>query len=97
MTALALFKKPTAFLPVVMSAGALTILLVYVVRFGAERQTDEGTAAHLWQLLMAGQVPIILFFVGKWLRAAPRPASLVLALQVAAALAAALPVALLGF
>ena len=60
--------------------------------FGTARQADEGTAAHMWQLLMAGQLPIIAFFAIKWLPTEPRPTLLVLALQVSAALAAMFPV-----
>jgi hypothetical protein len=55
-------------------------------------EADEGTAAHLFQILMAGQLPIILFFAGKWLPRHPKQALEVLALQAAAALAAMAPV-----
>jgi hypothetical protein len=92
-----LLKRPSAFLPVAMSAAALTILVGYIVMFGTARQEDEGTAAHLWQLLMAGQVPIIGFFVIKWLPAEPRRALPILALQISAAVAAAFPVWYFGF
>ncbi|MGD0085502.1 MAG: hypothetical protein ABSC24_00060 [Verrucomicrobiota bacterium] len=95
MTFLTMFGKPSALLPVAMSFAALAIILVHVARFGAARETDEGGAAHLWQLLMAGQVPILAFFVIRWLPQAPRPALLMLALQVVAALAALAPVYLL--
>ena len=97
MTRFALLRKPSAFLPVAMSLAALATVLVYVVRFGVARQPDEGTSAHLWQLLMVAQVPIIAFFAVRWLPEAPRQALPVLALQVGAALAAAAPVFLLGF
>ena len=97
MTRFALLRKPSAFLPVAMSLAALATVLVYLVRFGVARQPDEGTSAHLWQLLMAAQVPIIAFFAVRWLPEAPRQALPVLALQVGAALAAAAPVLLLGF
>ena len=97
MTRFAMLRKPSAFLPVTMSLAALTTVLVYVVRFGVARQPDEGTAAHLWQLLMVAQVPIIAFFAVRWLPEAPKQALPVLALQVAAALAAAAPVFFLGF
>jgi hypothetical protein len=60
--------------------------------FGTARQADEGTAAHLWQLLMAGQVPFVAFFAVKWLPLEPRRALLILALQIGAALAAMFPV-----
>jgi hypothetical protein len=93
----ALFKRPSAFLPIAMSAAALALLVGYIVMFGTARQEDEGTAAHLWQLLMAGQVPIIGFFVIKWLPAEPRRALPILALQISAAVAAAFPVWYFGF
>jgi hypothetical protein len=92
-----LLKRPSAFLPVVMSAAALALLVGYILMFGTARQEDEGTAAHLWQLLMAGQVPIIGFFVLRWLPAEPRKALPVLALQISAAFAAAFPVWYFGF
>jgi len=93
----ALFKRPSAFLPIAMSAAALALLVGYIVMFGTARQEDEGTAAHLSQLLMAGQVPIIGFFVIKWLPAEPRKALPILALQISAAVAAAFPVWYFGF
>ena len=71
--------------------------LIPLAMFGTARQADEGTAAHLWQLLMAGQIPMIAFFAIKWLPRTPGPALLVLALQAIAGLAAAAPVFLLNF
>jgi hypothetical protein len=87
-----LLKRPSAFVPVAMSATALSIVLGYAVTFGVARQTDEGAAAHTWQLLMAGQIPITVFFLFKWFRTQPKQASLVLALQICVAVAAMLPV-----
>jgi|SRR5436853_28942 len=87
-----MLKRPSAFLPVAMSLAALGLVLVHVAMFGAAREADEGTAAHLWQILMAAQIPVMAFFAFKWLPQNPRPALLVLALQVAAALAALAPV-----
>ena len=95
MTVFAMLKQPSAILPVVMSLAALSTVLVHVALFGAARETDEGTAAHLWQLLMAAQVPIIGFFAVKWLPRSPKQALQVLALQVAAVLTALAPVFLL--
>jgi len=60
--------------------------------FGAAREADEGTAAHIWQILMAAQIPIMAFFAIKWLLRTPKQALLVLELQVGAALAALAPV-----
>lgn len=91
-----LMKQPSAFLPVAMSLTALAVVMVHVALFGAAREPDEGTAAHLWQLLMAAQAPIVAFFAVKWLPQSPRRALPVLALQVGAALLAMSPVFLLG-
>ena len=83
-------------MPVVMSLAALAIVIIHIVRFGTAREADEGTSAHLWQILMAGQLPIMAFFAIKWLPRTPRVALVVLALQVVAALAAVAPVYYLG-
>ena len=91
-----LMKKTSAWLPIAMSLTALAVVLVHVARFGVVREADEGTAAHLWQLLMAGQVPVLAFFAVKWLPRAPRQALQILALQAGAALAALAPVFWLG-
>jgi len=92
-----MMKLPSAFLPVVMSLGAFATVVVSLAMFGVDgiRQPDEGTAAHIWQLLMAGQVPIVAFFAIKWLPRAPRQAVPVLALQAGAGLTALAPVFLL--
>ena len=88
-------KHLSAFLPIAMSLLAVAIVLIHIVLVGTARQPDEGTAAHLWQLLMAGQLPIILFFAVRWLPQSPRSALPVLALQATAAVAALAPVYLL--
>jgi hypothetical protein len=89
-------KKPSAFLPLALSFAALATVLVHVAIFGAVREADEGTAAHIWQILMAAQVPIVAFFAIRWLPQAPKQALSVLALQLGAALAAIAPVYFLG-
>ena len=95
MNPLTMLKRPSAFLPVAMSFGALATVLVYVALRGPAPQADEGAAAHIWQILMAAQVPIVLFFAIKWVPQSPRQAAVVLALQIGAALAAMAPVFLL--
>jgi hypothetical protein len=87
-----MLKKPSAFLPVAMSLAAIAMVLGHVAMFGAAREADEGTAAHIYQLLMAAQAPIIAFFAIKWLPRAPGKALPILALQVGAALAALAPI-----
>ncbi len=92
-----MMRKPSAFLPVAMSAAAVITLLAALAGFGlaALPQADEGAAAHIWQLLMGGQLPIIAFFAIRWLPQAPRQAMAVLGLQLVAGLTAAAPVFLL--
>jgi len=93
----AMMRRPSAYLPVAMSLSALSIVLgavaVGLARGGAiARDPDEGSIAHLFQLLMTVQWPIMLFFAVKWLRRAPRPTLGVLGLQAAAWLAGCAPV-----
>ena len=84
MTVRALMRQPTAYLPVAMSVGALAMIVWFVAVHGVVHQPDEGAQAHLWQLLVAGQVPLIAYFAFRWLPSATRPALVVLALQAAA-------------
>jgi len=91
----AIMKAPSALLPLAMSLGALAVLSLAAVSGGLVPQKDEGAAAHIWQLLMAGQLPVLAFFAIKWLPRAPRQTLRVLALQIVAALAAMAPVFLL--
>jgi hypothetical protein len=87
-----MLKRPSACIPLVMSFLALATVLFHVAVFGIARETDEGTAAHIFQLLIAGQVPVVAFFAIKWLSRDPTDALTVLALQVGAAFAAFAPV-----
>jgi hypothetical protein len=81
-------KQPSAFLPLAMSLAALVMVLGHATLFGVIHEADEGAAAHIFQLLMAAQVPVVAFFAIKWLPRAPRDTLQVLALQAGAALAA---------
>ncbi len=91
-----LLKRPSALLPVLMSALALALVIASVALHGVVHDADEGAVAHLWQFLMAGQLPILAVFAFTWLPRAPRAARQVIALQLGAALAAIAPVSLLG-
>lgn len=92
---ISMLKKPSAFLPVTMSLAAIATVLIHVARFGVTREADEGAAAHIWQLLIAVQLPIVAYFAIKWLPRAPKQALQVLILQATAGLAALAPVFLL--
>ena len=90
-------RLPSAVLPIAMSTSALVTIAVHVAIAGTAPQPDEGAAAHIWQLLMAGQIPIIFFYAIRWLPQTPGTALRVLAVQVAAALAAMSPVYYFGW
>jgi hypothetical protein len=88
----ATIRLPSAFLPVAMSLVALVLVLGHIALFGIVHEADEGAAAHIWQILMAAQIPIIAFFAIKYLLQRPKQALLILALQIVATLAACAPV-----
>jgi hypothetical protein len=81
-------RQPSAFLPLAMSLAALSLVLGHAAIYGIVHEADEGAPAHIFQILMATQVPIVAFFAIKWLPRAPRQALVVLALQAAAGAAA---------
>ena len=91
-------RKPSAIVPLAMSVTALALLGgAYIFGLatghgGLVREPDEGSIAHLWQLLMAGQLPVLAFFAIKWVPRAPKQTLCVLALQGGAVLAAMAPV-----
>lgn len=88
----AIIKQPSAFLPLSMSLAALGLVMSHIAIYGAAGEADEGTTAHLWQILMAGQLPILAFFAIKWLPRAPKQTLYVLGLQAGAVLASIAPV-----
>jgi len=90
-------KKPSALMPVVMSLGAIVLVGIQLATSGVDADLDEGALAHLWQLLIAAQLPVMAFFVYRWVRRAPRQALTILVVQMLALVTAALPVFLLGW
>jgi hypothetical protein len=89
---ISLLRRPEGWIPLAMSATAIAVILLRLTLVGSAPSPDEGTAAHLWQLLMGGQLPVILYFSVRWIPASPAPAIRVLALQICAMAAAAFPV-----
>ena len=93
----AMMRRPSAFLPVAMSLLALAVVLGAIVVGVAHdghvvRDPDEGAIAHIFQLLMTVQMPIVVFFAFKWLRRAPGQTLRVLGLQAGAWLASCAPI-----
>jgi hypothetical protein len=88
--------RPSGFLPLAISGAALLVVLTHIAIFGVAREPDEGAVAHLWQILMAGQLPIVVFFAIRWLRKDLRGTLVVLRLQTLAIVIAISPVLVLG-
>jgi hypothetical protein len=71
--------------PIVMSLLSLALIIEGLMQFGLHhREVDEGWQAHLFQLLMLLQVPIVALFVATANWKHPSRALLVLGLQAAA-------------
>lgn len=70
-----------------MSLIAFAIVIGHAAIYGVVYEANEGAAAHLCQLMMVGQLPIVTFFVIKWVQrlGLGRAALQVLGLQAAAA------------
>ena len=83
----------SAFLPLVMSAVALAVVCAHLLMYGAVHEPDEGAAAHIFQLLIVGQVPFAGYFLFRRLPEARTQGLGVLGLQALALLVALLPVA----
>jgi len=88
----ALLRTPGAIIPLLMSAVALASVIWHLLTAGQTPATGEGTSAHVFQLMFAGQAPVVAFFAMKWLPREPSGALFVMAMQAAAALVALAPV-----
>lgn len=86
-TVLTLLRRPSAFLPLVISGAFLVAFLIGLAEGRLVRQPDEDTGAHLFQILMPAQLLIIAFFGISWFPKRPAQTVQVLALQISAALA----------
>ncbi len=86
-TTFALARKPSAVVPLAMSLTALAVVLGHVAIYGVVHEADEGAAAHIWQLLIAGHLPVAAYFSIKWLPKARREALVVLGLLAVSMLA----------
>lgn len=84
----ALLRKPSAWLPMLMSLAAIGLIVGHVALVGVARQEDEGTEARIFQLLMVVDAVAIGAFAVRWLPVAPKAAFPVVALQL---LLAAIP------
>ena len=90
----ALIRRPIAWLPFLLSASALALIVGYLVAAGpvTPGSGEEGAPARLFQLILLAELAAIGMFAVRWLPEAPRPASRILAAQV---VLAALPIVLI--
>ncbi|MGA2351273.1 MAG: hypothetical protein ABSF70_12635 [Terracidiphilus sp.] len=56
-------KRVCGIAPIVMSLISLAVVVEGVIEFGHHPPTDEGWQAHIFQILMITQLPIIFAFV----------------------------------
>jgi hypothetical protein len=71
-----------------MSLAATALVIGHAAIFGITHEADEGAAAHIFQILMVAQVPIVAFFAIRWFPRRPRQTLFAMALQALAALCA---------
>ena len=90
------FRNPTVAIPLSMSFAALMLVISVMAFAGVRHDPDEGAAAHIFQLLIAGQLPFAVFWAAKWFRHPGREPIIVLAAQIAAIAVALFPVWLLA-
>jgi hypothetical protein len=79
--------RRSALVLMALSLATLAAFVALLVVGHPAREPDEGTGAHLWQLLMAAQLPLAAFFGITWLPVTPRAAGVVFALQALAIVA----------
>ena len=85
-------KKPSAWLPIAMSSASIAVFVISFLKYGIVHEADEGVAAHLFQIFMFGQAPIVAFFALRWIPENPRKALPIFVLQIILALIACFPV-----
>ena len=92
MNFLKLLKRPNASLPVVMSLIALGLVVLQISMHGTVHEQDEGAFAHIFQALMAAQIPVVLLFGVRFIPKEPRNSLAVIVLQICFAVMALTPV-----
>lgn len=88
-------NRISAVLPLVFSMFAFALVMANIIA-GVPPQADEDASAHLWQLLIGLQLPLILLFIATadWHK---RSAPIFLGAQLLALTLAVLPVWLAGY
>ncbi len=76
-------ERPSAWIPVVMSLAALALVFGYILFIGIPKVPveDENLAARIFQLLLVGQIPVIIYFTVKYIMRKPKEVFLTLLIQ----------------
>lgn len=77
-----LLKKPGAFIPLLMSLVAVTMVLVNFVLVGIVHEADESTLAHIFQILIVTQIPLAIYFFLNQIDKKPKQVLQILGLQI---------------
>lgn len=88
-------NRIAAILPLVLSAFAFAVVMANILQ-AVPPQPDEGASAHIWQLLVAAQLPLIVLFLATadWRKRLP---AIFLGAQLLGLTAACVPVFLAGY
>ena len=89
---ISLAGKPSGFIPLLCSFAALTTVVVALASGAGARQPDEGAAAHIFQVLIVAQAPMLAFFGLRWARKTTWAALTILIAQIFAIGVAIAPV-----
>jgi uncharacterized BrkB/YihY/UPF0761 family membrane protein len=83
-----LLKKPSATVPIAISFAALTLVVVHHSLIISGDDSDVGGFSRAFRIILALQIPLVIYFLYRWLPRKPNEALRVLALQAGAALVA---------
>lgn len=83
LSLMTLVRQPDALAPLLLAAAALSLVLGHAAVFGVVHEADEGAAAHIWQLLIALELPALAFFAIRWLPRATKQALVLLGILAA--------------
>jgi hypothetical protein len=64
-------RQPIVLFPLFCSFAGLALVIGHASVYGVVHEADEGAAAHIFQILMVVQAPVLILFLLRWLPRAP--------------------------
>lgn len=92
-----LLKHLTAWLPLVLSPVIALLIIITIIVHGMQPTEDEGTVAHIFQLLVLSELVIIGIFVINFFPKEPKATIKILILQILALIFVCAPVFIFNF